>query len=52
MTYLQKGLRAHELFLYFIRPVRYNYHVADRCIKLRSRMFRKHEKTIAPWMGD
>lgn len=50
MNYEQKALKAHKLFMFFIKTRQYDF--ADRCLKLRSRFFEVAEKYACPWLYD
>jgi len=50
MNYLEKALKAHNLFLFFIK--KRQHELAGRAVNMRSRYFEAHEKQIAPWLFD
>lgn len=50
MTFEQKALKAHKLFMFFIKNRQYSY--ADRAVNLRSRYFEIDERLKCPWLYD
>ena len=50
MTFEQKALKAHKLFMFFVKNRQYDY--ADRALKIRSRFFEASERLICPWLYD
>jgi len=46
----KKALRAHVLFLYFIKKGRYE--LADRAVRMKAYYFEKEERNLCPWLYD
>lgn len=50
MNYESKALKAHNLFMFFVKKRQYDY--ADRAAKIQSRFFEASERLICPWLYD
>lgn len=50
MNYEQKALKAHKLFMFFIKKRQYFY--ADRALKIQLRFFEASERLSCSWLYD